>query len=91
MTSASNRIRPQSSLKDHAKGEYEFRNKRNGTRIIKKGKEDYSAMKSYMEKTNLHYFTFSSNSEKPMKAVIRRLPPDTPSEKIPNSLEDSRL
>jgi hypothetical protein len=49
---------------------------------------DYSAMKFYREKNNLHYFTFSLNSEKPMKPVIRHLPPDTPGEDISNSLED---
>jgi hypothetical protein len=37
---------------------------------------DYSAMKSYLEKNDLHYSTFSPNSEKPMKAVIRHLPSD---------------
>jgi hypothetical protein len=47
---------------------------------------DYSAKKSYLEKNNL-YFTFYPNSEKPIKAVIRHLPPDTPSEDISNSLE----
>jgi hypothetical protein len=49
---------------------------------------DYSAMKSYLEKNNLHYFTFSPNSEKPIKAVIRHLPPDTSVEDISNSPED---
>jgi hypothetical protein len=49
---------------------------------------DYSAMKSYHKKNNLHYFTFCLNFEKPMKAVIRHLPPDTPVEDISNSLED---
>jgi hypothetical protein len=43
---------------------------------------DYSAMKSYLEKNNLQYFAFSPNSEKPLKAVIRHLPPDTPAEDI---------
>jgi hypothetical protein len=45
-------------------------------------------MKSYLEKHNLHYFTFSPNSEKSIEAVIRHLPPDTPAEDISNSLED---
>jgi hypothetical protein len=49
---------------------------------------DYSATKSYLEKNNLQYFTFSPNSEKPMKAVIRHLPPDTTAKDIFNSLED---
>jgi hypothetical protein len=35
---------------------------------------DYLAMKSYLEKHNLHYFTFSPNSEKSVKAVIHHLP-----------------
>jgi hypothetical protein len=30
---------------------------------------DYSTMKFYLEKNNLQYFTFSSHSEKPIKAV----------------------
>jgi hypothetical protein len=49
---------------------------------------DYSAMKSYLEKSNLHYFTFSPNSKKPIKAVICHLPPDMPAEGISNRLEN---
>jgi hypothetical protein len=45
-------------------------------------------MKSYLEKNNLQYFTFSPNSEKPIKAVIRHLTLDTPAEDISNSLEN---
>jgi hypothetical protein len=45
-------------------------------------------MKYYLEKNNLHYFTFSPNSEKPISAVFRHLPPDTPTEDISSSLED---
>jgi hypothetical protein len=48
----------------------------------------YSAMKFYLEKNNLHYFSFSPNYEKLVKAVIRHLPPDTPVEDISNSPED---
>jgi hypothetical protein len=51
---------------------------------------DYSAIKSYLEKNNLHYFTFSPNSENPNKELIRHLPPDMPAEDISNSLEDLR-
>jgi hypothetical protein len=88
MTSTINLIRLHSDLKDQVKGEYEFRNTQNATRNITQEMVDYSAMKSYLEKNNLHYFTFSPNSGKPIKAVIRHLPPDTPAEDIPNSLED---
>jgi hypothetical protein len=87
MTSTTNLTRLQSDLKGYVKGEYEFQNTRNGTRIITKEITDYSAMKSYLEKNNLQYFTFPPNSEKPIKAVIRHLPPNTPEEFISNSLE----
>jgi hypothetical protein len=83
-----NLIRLQSDLKDHVKGQYEFQNTRNEIRIVTKEIEDYSAIKSYMEKNNVHYCTFSPNFEKPVKAVIRHLPPDTSAEDISNSLED---
>jgi hypothetical protein len=56
--------------------------------MITKEMADYLAMKSYLEKHNLHYFTFSPNSKKPLKAVICHLPPDTPAEDISNSLDD---
>jgi hypothetical protein len=49
---------------------------------------DYSAMKSYLEKNNLHHFTISQNSVKPFKAAVRHHSPDTPREGISNSLED---
>jgi hypothetical protein len=86
--STTNLIRLQSDFKEHVKGEYEFRNTRNGTRIIKKEMADYSVMNAYLDKNNLHYFTFSPKAKKPIKAVILHLPPDKPAEDISNSLED---
>jgi hypothetical protein len=88
MTSTTNLIRLQNDLKERAKGEYEFRNTRNGTRTITKEVANCSAMNSHLEKNNLRYFTFSPKSEKPIKAVIRHLPPDTSAEEISSSLED---
>jgi hypothetical protein len=88
MTPTTNIIRIQSDLKDHVKGEYEFRNTRNGTRIITKEVADSSVMKPYLEENNLQYFISSPNSEKPIKAVTHHLPPHTPAEDISNSLED---
>jgi hypothetical protein len=81
-------IQLESDLKEYVNAEYEYRNTRNGTRIIIKEMADYSAMKLYLEKHNLHYFTFSPNFEKSIKAVNRRLLPDEPAEDISNSLED---
>jgi hypothetical protein len=48
---------------------------------------DYSAMISYLQKNNFHYFTFSPHSENPIKAIIRHFPPDTPAKDISSSLE----
>jgi hypothetical protein len=79
-------IRLQSDLEEHVKGKYQFRNIRNGTRIMKKGMADCSAMKFHLEKNNLPYYTFCPHSEKPMKAVIRHLPPDTPVKIFPTAL-----
>jgi hypothetical protein len=45
-------------------------------------------MKSCLEKNNLHYFTFSPNFEKPIKAANRHFLPDTPAKIFPCSLED---
>jgi hypothetical protein len=72
---------------NHFKKEYKFQNTQNRTCIITKEMAAYSAMKSYMVKNNLHSFTFSPNTEKPIKAVICHLPPDKPAEVISNSLE----
>jgi hypothetical protein len=49
---------------------------------------DYSIVKYYLDKNDLHYFTFSPNSEKPIKIVSLHLPPLTPEEDISNSLPD---
>jgi hypothetical protein len=66
MTTTANLIRLETNLKENVKGEYEFRNAKCGANIIIKGMADYSA-KSYLEKNNLHYFTFPPNFRKPIK------------------------
>jgi hypothetical protein len=74
MTMASNKPHsPPKRLKTRQR-EYEFRNTLNGARIITREMADYSAMIYYLENNNLHYFTFSTNIENPIKAVIRHLP-----------------
>jgi hypothetical protein len=57
MTSSTNLIQFRSYLKEHVKGEYEFRSTRKRTRIIIKEMVDYSAMKSNLEENNLQYCT----------------------------------
>jgi hypothetical protein len=43
---------------------------------------DYSAIKEYLSSQNPNYFTFYPKSLKPIKAVIRHLPGNTPAEEI---------
>jgi hypothetical protein len=43
---------------------------------------DYSAIKEYPSSKNLNYFTFYPKSTKPIKAVIRHLPGNTPAKEI---------
>jgi hypothetical protein len=88
MTSTTNLIQLKSNVKDHIKGEYKFPKYTKWNPYLTKEMADCSAMKSYLQKCNLHYFTFTPNSQKPVKAVIRHLPPGTPAEDISDSLED---
>jgi hypothetical protein len=88
ITSTANFIRLQNDLKEHVKGEYEFQNTQNGNRIATKEIANNLAMKSHLEKNNLHYFTFSQNSEKPIKIVISHLLLDKPAKDISDSLEN---
>jgi hypothetical protein len=43
---------------------------------------EYLAVKAHFDSNNLSYFTFYPESMKPIKAVIRHLPPNTPAEDI---------
>jgi hypothetical protein len=86
MTSATNLINLQNSLKGVVKGNYEFRSTRNGTRVVTREMADYCAIRAYFDTQKLNYFTFYAKSEKPIKAVIRHLPIDTPAEDISNGL-----
>jgi hypothetical protein len=87
LTSATNMIQLQKQLKNVAKEDFEFRNTRHGTRVITQGMAaDFLAIKSHFEGNNLSFFTFYPKSEKPIKAVIRHLPPNTPAEDICDGL-----
>jgi hypothetical protein len=46
----------------------------------------FSAAKSCLENDNLAYFIFYSKHEKPIKAVMRHLPPNSPAEGISDGL-----
>jgi hypothetical protein len=82
LTAKINLIQLQKQLKDVVKADFEFRNTRNGTRVITKGVADFEAVKSHLSNNNLSCFSFFPKFEKPIIAVIRHLPPDTPAEDI---------
>jgi hypothetical protein len=63
----------QRQLKGLLKGNFEFRNTRNGTTDVTKEMADFSAIRSQFESNNLPYFTFYSKSEKHINAVILHL------------------
>jgi hypothetical protein len=88
LTSQENLIAMKNKLKGFCKGVFEFRSTRNGTRIITKDMADYSAIRSFLEAHKLPYYsyTFFSKSLKPIKAVIRHLPLNTPAEDISDGL-----
>jgi hypothetical protein len=74
--------------KSVVKKNFEYRNTRNGTRVITKTLGDFAAVKSYLETYNLHYFTFYPKSLKPIKVVIRHLPLNTPAQDISDGRMD---
>jgi hypothetical protein len=82
LTATVNLIQLQKQIKGLVKSSFEFRNTRNGTRIVTKEMEDYSAIKEYLSSQNLNYFNFYPKSLKPIKAVIRHLSGNTPTEEI---------
>jgi hypothetical protein len=82
LTSNTNLIQLQRQLKNVVKGNFEFRNTKNGTRVITKSTADFEAVKSHFSKNNISYYSFFPKSPKPIKVVIHHLPPNTPAEDI---------
>jgi hypothetical protein len=86
LTSAANLIQLQKQLKKVVSENFEFRSTRNGTRLMTRAMTDCNAVHSDFDKNNLSYFTFVPKSDRPIKAVIRHLPLDTPAEDISDGL-----
>jgi hypothetical protein len=76
----------QKSIKGIVNGNFEFRSTKNGTRVLKKEMADFSAIKSFFLSKKLSFYTYIPKSQKPIKAVIRHLPPNTPAEEICEAL-----
>jgi hypothetical protein len=86
LTSTTNLIQLQRQLKNVAKDDFEFRNTKNGTRVITKSMTDFAAVKSYFSTHNLSFYSFFPKSLKPVKAVLRHLPLNTSAEDISEGL-----
>jgi hypothetical protein len=69
-----------------AQQSFEFRNTSSGTRVVTKDMVDYQAFKSYFEQNSLSYFTFFPKSDKPVEAVLRHFPSNTPAQNISDGL-----
>jgi hypothetical protein len=86
LTSATNLLQLQKSIKGMVKGSFEFRSSKNGTRVLTKEMADFSAIKSFFLSKKFDFYTFFPKSQKPIKAVIRHLPSNTPAEEICEAL-----
>jgi hypothetical protein len=73
-------------MKNVVQNNFEFRNTRNGTRVITRSLADFHSVRSHFDGQHLAYYTFYRKSEKPIKAVIRHLPINTPAEDISDGL-----
>jgi hypothetical protein len=85
LTAETNLIHLQKQLKNVVKADFEFRNTRNGTRVITKSMAGFEPVKFHLSNNNLFYFFFPK-SQKPIKGVIGHLPPDTPAADICDGL-----
>jgi hypothetical protein len=86
LTANANLIQLQMQLKNVAKGDIEFRNTKSETRVITRSMTDFDAVKSYFSNQNLSYYSFFPKSQKPIKAVLRHLPINTPAKDISDAL-----
>jgi hypothetical protein len=87
LTTETNLIILQKQLKELVKGNFEFRNTKNGSRIVTKEMADLSAIISYFDDQKMSYFIFYLKSQKPIKAVIRHPLHNSPAENIYEGLE----
>jgi hypothetical protein len=88
LTTAANLMQLQKRIRDILTSSFEFRNTRSGTRIVTKEMADFSEIRKHLENNNLSYFTFLPKSEKPIKAVVRHFPSNTPAQDTSDGLVD---
>jgi hypothetical protein len=86
LTSAMNLLQFQKSIKGIVKGSFEFRSTKHGTRVLTREMADFSAIKSFFLSKKFSFYTYFPKSQKPIKVVIRYLPPNTPADEICEAL-----
>jgi hypothetical protein len=89
LTTEINLIKLQKHIRDIVTGNFEFCNTRSGTKIVTKEMADFSGIQKYLDNINISYFTFYPKSEKPIKAVVRHLPSNNPTQDICDGLVDT--
>jgi hypothetical protein len=87
LTSEVNLLSLQKDINAVVSGEF-FRNTTSGTRITTKRMADYKATQNLSGQKGLPFFTFYIKGDKPVKAVIRRLPNNNLSEDITVALQE---
>jgi hypothetical protein len=88
LNSSVNLFNIQEDVNEIGNGNFEFRSTHNGTRRTTQAMADYSAVRAHLEAKILNLFILFPKSEKPIQAVIRHLPIDTPAEVISSGLEE---
>jgi hypothetical protein len=58
LTSATKLLQLQKKLRGLVKGSFEFRNSKNGDRVVTREMADFSAVKAYFTSENLSFYTF---------------------------------
>jgi hypothetical protein len=86
LTNNRNLIMLQQEIETKIKEDFTLHNSRNGIRITTKDMEDYLAIKGHLDESKQPYYTNHPKADKPIKAVIRQLPGETPAEDIANEL-----
>jgi hypothetical protein len=86
LTTAVSLLRFQGEKKTFMNGTFEFRTIRSGMKVVTSEMPGYSAIMRHLNDHNVLFYTSHPKSMKPMKAVIRQLPGDTPAEDKSNEL-----
>jgi hypothetical protein len=80
LTPAAKLLQLQKKLRGFVKGNYEFRNTKNGTTVVTKVMADFLAIKFSFHSENISVYTSFPKSQKTVKTITRYLLSNTPAE-----------